>query len=166
MRGTICARVKGGMLELLECEVGSGRRHVAKPFIGVPQSHGHGDLDPGIVLQLFVRCGEDIRCWHIHAKNDVQHELGRTALGANDQAVVRCALDETFFDAPRAESLPAACVSWRCPDGSCVRSVTLYAPPASHGALPDSEGIHWYANTTPQQQRAEDKEKLVGLVFR
>src|SRR5262245_25259588 len=37
------------------------------------------------------------------------------------------------------------------------------APPAPDPALPDGDGIDRYADPTPQEQRADHEQKLVGL---
>jgi hypothetical protein len=44
--------------------------------------------------------------------------------------------------------------------------VRLRDQSAPDDPLPHGEGIHRHPNTAPQQERTEDKEKLVGLVLR
>ena len=78
---------------------------------------------------------------------------------------------------PSGKDFFTSCRSTAGGDCSILRPVRLVAgatsachtsplPLCSGRSSANSNGIHWYANATPQQQRTKHEEKLIGLVLR
>ena len=56
-------------------------------------------LHARVGLQLFIGRIRDIRRRHVGAKDDIEHELCRTPLGAHEQTEIGCPLNETIPNA-------------------------------------------------------------------
>ena len=79
-------------------EVGRAGGHVPESLIRVAQRDRHGDLHAVVAGQPIVDRAQDVRRRRVRPEDDAQHQLGRAALGADDQAVVGGALDEGLLD--------------------------------------------------------------------